>query len=72
MSKHVRPGQKPPCLHKDSNSRLVKVAAATSKVSATVILWRRLEVFHSARNSRKEKLRSPTLSEARPEVQRAG
>ena len=60
MSKHVRPGQKPPSL------------AATSKASATVILWWRLETLHSAGNSRKEKLRSPTLSQARSEVQRAG
>ena len=73
MSKHVRPGQKPLSLHKEREKQPPCArAAATLRASATVILWRRLEAFHSAGNSRKEKLRSPTVGQAGPEVRELG
>ena len=71
MSKLVRPGQKPPSLHKDRNSRPVKEQPQPQKRQRRSSYggpWR----LHSAGNSKKEKLRSPTLGQARPYVQRAG
>ena len=69
MSKHVRPRQNPPSLHKDRNSRPAKEQPQPQERQRRSSLRRRLEAFHSGANSRKEMPRSPTVGQAGPEVQ---